>query len=122
MYKVKRYIISVSAMVLVSMVLLVVLATLTYMFKWQADKVMIGIIVTYVMAGVAGGIYLRKTEKGILCKKLLESFIASTLFMVVLELPVILIVRNGVIFSWRFLLVWLLIISSVFGGMCGRKS
>ena len=121
MYKVKRYIICVSAMLFVSMLLLVVLATLTYMFKWQADKAMIGIIVTYVMAGVAGGICLRKTEKGTLSKKLLESLIASTLFIVVLEVLFVLIVRNECIFSVKFLLVWLLITSSVFGGMCGSK-
>ena len=63
MFKVKRYIISVSTMVLVSVVLLVVLATLTYMFKWQADKAMIGIIVTYVAAGIVGGYVLRKAQK-----------------------------------------------------------
>lgn len=122
MYKVKRYIICVSIMVLVSMVLLVVLTTLTYIFKWQADKAMVGIIVTYVMAGVAGGVYLRKTEKGTLRKKLLVSLMASALFIMILEIPSFLIVRNEFLFSGRFLLVWLLITCSVFGGMCGRES
>ena len=109
-------------MVLVSMVLLVVLTTLTYIFKWQADKAMVGIIVTYVMAGVAGGVYLRKTEKGTLRKKLLVSLMASALFIMILEIPSFLIVRNEFLFSGRFLLVWLLITCSVFGGMCGRES
>lgn len=117
MYKIKKYMIAISVMLVVSIVSLLVLSTLTYLFKWQADKAMIGIIVTYVLAGFAGGICLRN-ETQIACRrKLIEPFIVATAYMLLLLLLSCFIFQIPFRFSIQFLMIWLLIVLSSFVAM-----
>lgn len=85
MNKIMKYIIAISIMLITSVISLLVLSILTYLFKWQADIATIGIIITYVLAGLSGGFILRKIEKKSLWKTVLDTLIASVLFLVLLR-------------------------------------
>ena len=115
MYKMKKYIISLSVMMLVSIISLVLVSALTYLFKWQADKAMIGIIVTYIVAGFFGGICLR-------CKRKIAGAIAlGTSYMFLSVVCAYMGFGISFDFSKRCLLIWLLITCSSFAGMCMKK-
>ena len=115
MFKVKRYLIAISIMLLTSVVFLFVLSILTYMFKWQADKAMIGIIVTYILAGVVGGVCI-KTER-----RVRTAVGLGTIFLAILVLCSSIGFQIPFEFSGRLILIWLLIISSSFIGQCLRS-
>ena len=121
MYKVKKYIVTLSVMLIASVVALLVVSTLTYIFKWQADKAMIGIIITYVLVGFAGGVSFRKNEKEKMVKKILESFIVTIFFVIVTTMISMLVTQNPFVFSSRSILILLLITSSVLCGMCVKR-
>lgn len=114
MHRVKRYIISLSIMMIVAMVSLLIVSILTYLFKWQSDKAMIGIIVTYVFAGFAGGICLRREKQMGHRRKLIESLIIGTAYMLLLLLLSCFVFQIPFQFSIRFLMIWLLIVFTAF--------
>lgn len=98
----------------VAIIMLLAVSTLAYIYKWQADKALIGITGTYILAGVAGGLGLKRTSltKDV-GKKMFESFFLGTLFMVLLVLLSLLVTDNGFQLSGRFLLIWMLLTGSV---------
>lgn len=118
MYKVKKYIMTLIVMLIASVVSLLIVSTLAYIFKWQADKAMIGIIITYVLGGFVGGLSFRKSEKEKWVKKILESLIVTILFMIVATIISVLVTQNSFVFSGKSILILLLITSSVLCGMC----
>ena len=92
MYRIKKYSIAIGAMIGMTLVSLLIVSTLTYLFKWQADKAMIGIIVTYILVGFAGGFVLKRVsrkqnaderKKGVL-QKALEAFSLSSIFTLIM--------------------------------------
>lgn len=115
MYKIKKYIIAISSMLITSVISLLVLSILTYLFKWQADKAMIGIIITYILAGVVGGVCI-KTER-----RVRAAVGLGTLFFAILVLCSSIGFQIPFEFSSKFMLIWLLIISSSFIGMCCKR-
>ena len=121
MRKIKKYILVIIIMLLTSVLALLAVSTLTYLLKWQADKAMIGIIVTYVLGGLVGGGCLRRTEKWALGKKIVNAIIISVLFMVLLGIISVMVAHNPFLISERFVLIWLLIASSVFAGMSVKR-
>lgn len=129
MYKVKSYLMAISIMLITSVISLFVLSLFTYAFKWQADKAMIGIIVTYVIAGVAGGFCLQKIqsrEDGIkkcvsIRKKMIEALILSGTFMISLMIWSGIGLHHTFQLSSYTLLIWILIASSAFGAMYVKK-
>lgn len=121
MYKVKRYIIAIGMMLITSVVSLLVVSTFTYLFKWQADKAMIGIFVTYVLAGFIGGFCLRKGKRGEIRRKVIESLILANIFTFLLILFSYIIFQIPFELSSRFLLIWMLIVCSSFGGTCCKR-
>ena len=85
MYKVKKYIISLGIMMLVAIVSLLIVSTLTYIFKWQEDKATIGIVVTYILTGVAGGFSIAYAEKKETWKTVLEILLVYVIFIMLLR-------------------------------------
>ena len=115
MNKIKKYIFAISIMLITSVASLFVLSLFTYAFKWQADKAMIGIIITYVLAGVVGGVCV-KTER-----RVRAAVGVGTLFVAVLVICAGIGFQIPFEFSMRFVLIWLLIVSSSFIGMCCKR-
>ena len=115
MFKMKNYIISLSVMILVSIISLVLVSALAYLFKWQADKAMVGIIVTYIIVGFFGGICLRYK------RKIVGAIVLGTSYMFLLVVCAYMGFRISFVFSRRSLLIWLLITCSSFAGMCMKK-
>jgi len=93
--------------------MLLALSALTYMFKWKAEEVLIGITGTYIMTGFVGGIIAKlmsyETHMG---KKLIEGCLAGTLFMVLLLGLSFLFMGSEATFGRNFLLIWTLIAGS----------
>ena len=124
MNKVEKYMISLSVMLLTVIVSLLVVGTLTYICKWQADKAMIGIIVTYVLSGLSGGYVLRLLERrdygqerrGAMKHKAIEVLVASVLFMMILL--VVSVFALHIQFEWtgRVFIILGLIFASCFWG------
>ncbi|MBQ8519395.1 MAG: hypothetical protein IJ455_07345 [Agathobacter sp.] len=123
MRKIRGFVIAIIIMLIVSVMSLLVVTVLTYLFKWQADKAMIGIIVTYILAGFAGGMSLKWVapkeyhgEKTMGRKKGLEAWILANSFMLILLCVSIFVAQSPFEFSGRFLMIWSLLISSTFLG------
>ncbi len=121
MYRMRKYMVAICVMIVVSLVSLLVVSALTYVFKWQADKAMIGIIVTYILAGLAGGLSLKIDSNIEVRRNMLQSAMLSAIFLSLLILCSFFVGQIIFGFSTRLFLVWILIACSIFGGMCVRK-
>ena len=124
MYRIKKYSIAIGAMIGMTLVSLLIVSTLTYLFKWQADKAMIGIIVTYILVGFAGGFVLKRVSRkqnsderkmGVL-QKALEAFSLSSIFMLLMIVLSTFVIQNPLEISGRLLMIWGLMTSSCFLG------
>lgn len=124
MYRIKKYSIAIGAMIGMTLVSLLIVSTLTYLFKWQADKAMIGIIVTYILVGLAGGFVFKRVRKkqnaeerrvGVL-QKALEVFSLSSVFMLLMIVLSTFVLQNPLEISGRLLMIWGLMTSSCFLG------
>lgn len=123
MRKIRSFAIAIIVMMLVSLIALLVVSVFTYLFKWQADKVMVGIIVTYILAGFAGGFCMKCLEKKQygnekigLGKRAVGAFVLSNIFLLLLLGVSIFVIHSPFEFSERFLMIWSLLISSTFLG------
>ena len=129
MYKMKKYMLAIGVMCVTSVASLITVSLLTYLFKWQADKAMIGIIISYVLAGMAGGYQLSWRPKTCSDKmreigmgqKVTGTLILSILFMVILVSCSCLVFHISFEVSKRFFLIWLLVASSSFVAISIRK-
>ena len=124
MHRLKNYIVAIGVMIVTAMVSLLAVSTLTYLFKWQADKAMIGIIVTYILVGFAGGFVFKRVSKkqnaeerkvGVL-QKALEAFSLSSVFMLLMIVLSTFVIQNPLEISGRLLMIWGLMTSSCFLG------
>ena len=116
MNKIKKYIVAIVVMLVVSITMLFLVTTFAYVFKWQSDKAMIGIILTYILAGLAGGECLKRFGKKEIVKKAVEALILSTLFMLLLLVISVFGLQISFVFSGRFFLIWLLLFGTTFLG------
>lgn len=124
MNKIKKYVVILMIMFLVSVMMLLILSVLTYLFKWKADTAMIGIVVTYVLTGFVGGLSLRwmeereceKTNRTRIRKKTIEASILSGVFIIFLLICSVFVFQIPFEFSVRVLMVFLLIWGSCFLG------
>ena len=124
MSTIKKYLAAIVFMLVITMFTLVIITTFTYIFKWQADKAMIGIVATYIFAGLTGGICLKNfvkkenriEQKNRIANKLLEAWILSTVFFVCIKVLSVLVLQNAFVFSGRFFLIWILLFASTFLG------
>lgn len=114
MKKIRNLILSIIIMLMVSMVSIVVLSILSYLYKWQADKALVGITITYILAGLIGGMaqkILNKEQKGI-GQKMLDGILTGLIFVGVLWIVSIFITQNPFLFTTRFLMILMLVIGS----------
>lgn len=124
MDRIKKYIVAIVFMFMISIAMLLIVTTLTYAFKWQADKAMIGIVVTYILAGLAGGICLRyfgkkeyvAPQKNKIAKKALEALILSNIFLLLLLMLSVFGLQISFGFSGRFFMIWVLLFGATFLG------
>lgn len=122
MEKIRKYILTVGVMLIVAFIMLFVVSILTYIFKWQADKVRIGIIITYVFAGFVGGYFSYKEERSGVTKMLLEAMTISFLFIFLLLIASMIIQQSVFYLSKQSLLIFALIVSSVYWGNFVRRN
>ena len=115
MGKMRKYIAAIVVMLFTTVVALGVVSILTYMFKWQADRAMIGIVATYVLAGFAGGIFLIGKRKA------LGPVILGTVYMLFMLAFSHMGFHITFKFSKRFVLIWLLVVSSAYVGRCIKR-
>lgn len=124
MNKIKKYIAAIFIMLLTTIAMLFIVTTFTYAFKWQAEKAMIGIVVTYIFAGLAGGICLRCSlkkeyvppQKNKIAKKAFEALILSTIYLVFLLTISVFGLQISFEFSGRFFMIWILLFGATFFG------
>ena len=124
MDRIKKNIAAIVIMLVISIVMLFIVTTLTYVFKWQADKAMIGIVVTYMLAGLSGGICLRcfwkkeyvTEQKNEIAKKAVEALILSTVYLVLLLTISVFGLQISFDISGRFFMIWLLLFGATFLG------
>lgn len=114
MKKIKNQFITLIIMTLISLISLLAVSTLTFIYKWQADKALIGITLTYILTGFCGGLFLKWKNKGQLSmgRKMLEAFFISAIFMAILVIVSISVLGNPFAVSSRFLIICMLLIGS----------
>lgn len=106
--------VSLVTMGVVSLLMLLGLSVLSYIYKWQADKALVGITLTYIVAGFAGGKVIRRLSEELdMGKRLVEGILLGSAFMVLLILISLLATENSFGISGRFLMIWMLLVGSV---------
>lgn len=119
MRKIRGFVIAMVIMVLVSVVSLFIVSVFSYLYKWQADKALIGITVTYILAGYFGGLSLKlqNRKNGVngqrsMGKKMLEAIFLGTIFMLFLILLSVFVLQNPFLISGRMLMIWMILVGS----------
>ena len=128
MKKITNILIGILSMGGTSLLALLIISLLTYGWKWQADKAMLGITFTYIIAGFAGGLSMKwmpriwkrwhtdriLTEEGNIGVggKMLESLLAGTIFMLILMMLSAFFAVNEIQITSRFFLIWMLLAGS----------
>ena len=108
-----KWIVPLFVMTVVSMLMLIGVSMLAYIYKWYADKALLGITLTYIIAGFVGGRVLKRlSEVKDMNKKLLESILLGVLEMALLVVLSLLVTENEFGISSRFLMIWILITGS----------
>jgi len=109
----KRFLIPLSLMSVCSIIMLLALSILAFIFKWKADTALVGITVIYIVAGFLGGCSRKRLSYEIsISKKLFEGAVIGTMFMVFLIVVSFFIIENEIVFSSRLFMIWLLIVGS----------
>ena len=122
--KIRVYIMSCIVMLLASLFSLVVLSALIYLFKWQSDRAMGGIVIVYILTGLAGGKafgWIQNWQNKEKCHigikiKVIEALLLSMSFFLVLMFISIFFLANPFEMSARILMISVLLTSSCFLG------
>ena len=114
MEKFRNSLIAIIIMFIVSVLLLLMVSMLSYTYKWQADKALIGITCTYIVAGFVGGFVqkIMDKEQKSMGRKMLEGMVLSTTFIGGLVLISVCLLKNPMVISSRFLMIWMLLMGS----------
>ena len=114
MRKIRNYFITIVIMSIVSVLMLLFVSILSYTYKWQADKALIGITITYIVTGFCGGLSQKIMNKDTysMGKKMLEAIVMSSLFMGILIVLSVYFVQNPLEVTSRFLMIWMLLMGS----------
>ena len=109
----KQIVIPIVAMILTAAIMLFAVSILSYIYKWQADKALVGITITYIATGFIGGVIKKKvSDETDITKRLLEGIVLGSVFMFLLIGGSILFTENSLAISSRFLMIWMLITGS----------
>ncbi len=114
MRKIRTGIITIIIMSIVSILSLIIVSMLSYTYKWQADKALIGITIVYILAGFVGGFshkLMDRDEKST-GRKMLGGIVLSSVFMGGLVFASIFVVHNPFEITSRFLMIWMLLMGS----------
>lgn len=114
MRKIGNLVITIIIMFITSMICIGVVSIISYTYKWQADKALVGITITYILAGFTGGItqkVLDKEKRGI-GQKMLEGILTGFIFVGLLLIASVFVAQNPLLFSSRFLMILMLVIGS----------
>ncbi len=114
MKTIRNLIITIIIMTLISLLSLFIVSVLSYMYKWQADKALIGITITYIVTGFIGGVSQKiiiKEQKSI-SRKMLDGILTGGIFVGILWIASIFIVQSPLCFSTRFIMIGMLLIGS----------
>ena len=114
MMRIKSFLVVLIMMIVTSAICLGGVSILAYTYKWQADKALIGITITYIVTGFIGGVsqkILNKEQKN-MGKKMVDGIVLSSVFMGVLVLLSICVTENPMNISSRFLMIWVLLMGS----------
>lgn len=127
MKKVRNSILGIVIMIIMSLICLLVVSFLTYKLKWQADAAMLGITLTYILAGFCSGLGMKwipllwkrnkveiveKESIGV-TEKIVESILTSALFIILLWIVSLFLIEEGMQFSGRLFIIWMLLTGSV---------
>ena len=114
MRKIGNLIIIIVFMFLIAAISLMLVAAFSYLYKWQADKALIGITVTYILAGFSGGLMQNRWNRGnkTIGKKMAEGIALGTVFMAIIVLMAVFALESSVAVSTRFLMLWMLVAGS----------
>lgn len=114
MRKIRNLIIIIIIMSCISILSLGILSVLSYIYKWQADKALVGITFTYILAGFVGGLGQKiiNREEKTMGRKMLGGILLSTLFMAILVIASIFLIQNPFMLSSRFLMIWMVLMGS----------
>ena len=99
------YITSILLMICISIMSLILLSILTYLFKWQAPQAMLGIIVTYILTGLAGGLFVPSLKKG-------DSLIRGTGYTVLLVGIALFVAEDSHVEIIASITIWLMVTGS----------
>lgn len=118
MKKLGNVILTVVVMMAVSCISLAVISILANINKWQSDKALLGIIITYIIAGFVGGFLpkIRNREKQKMGRQIAESIVTASAFMLVLVLASAFALETPFRLSQRFFMIWTLLIGSTYFG------
>ena len=109
----KQILVSIIVMIIIALTMLLIISLLSYIYKWQADKALVGITLTYIVTGFIGGWTLRRKAPEIDgTKKLIEGICLGTTFMVLLIGSSLLFTENTFSISGRFFMIWMLLVGS----------
>jgi len=114
MRKIKNVILILVLMLLISVACLLVVSALTYIYKWQADKALMGITITYILTGFLGGLVqkiLEKENKNI-GRKMIEGILVSSVFIGMLLLVSAMVFQQPFNVTSRFMMIWMLLVGS----------
>ena len=119
MKRVLKWMFAVLLMVVVAMICLLISSGFTYIYKWQADKAMVGITVTYILTGFVGGYvqrFFKNEARGrdvySIGQKMLDGICVGAIFLSFMILISVFVVQNPFVISSRFLMIGMLLIGS----------
>lgn len=115
---IKSFLLSLFTMGMVSVLSLLLLSALTYIYKWQASQAMAGIILTYIVAGILGGVVYGVLKHGCpsLRERIVEGGILGGIYVGLLFVLAIAVSDGAPLEYNRWLSIVLLVVcSTIFG-------
>lgn len=114
MRKIRSFIITLIIMSIMSIICLVIVSLLSYFYKWQADKALIGITVTYILTGFIGGLAqkIQNKEHKNMGRKMLDAIVLSSSYILILIMASVFLAQIPFAVSSRFLMILMLMVGS----------
>lgn len=114
MRKIRNLIITIIIMSIVSILCLLGVSAFSYTYKWKADKALMGITLTYILTGFAGGVVQKiiNKEPMKMGRKMIEGILISSFFMGILLGVSVIVFQQPYQITSRFLMIWMLLVGS----------
>lgn len=114
MKRLVRLLFALMIMFITALISLGAVTVLAYNFKWQADKALVGITLTYILAGFIGGMSQRIMNKEVktMGAKMLEAILLSAIFIAILVGISIMFMQIQFAISSRFFMICILLTGS----------